>query len=253
MPAYIWLALKRTSEFKFSFYSYIFLYGTQMAFYLAFWSMVEPPSSLGWSTEACYLLTGFGMLCGALQELVWSTGIIDLMILRGELTLVLVRPESSYFGLVLRKLGIMALLPAFMGLGLIVVTLVLYYDWHLLNLFMALVCCTLASVTLRAMMLAVNTLGFRYGKVNSLKSALLGTRELARYPIDILPAWSTGLLCTLFPVLMISNWPASLLIRWDLMTGALVLALVLLVTVAWVGFTAWMWKRGLRHYEGLSL
>jgi ABC-type uncharacterized transport system permease subunit len=253
IPCYFWLSLLRSSEFKFNFYSYMFMYGTQILFYMFFWTAVAPPPSSGWSTEACILLTGFGTLNVAIQEIVWATGMIDQMILTGDLTVVMVRPENSYFGLVMRRMAAMALLPASMGLGLIVYIMSVHFTLNLLPLFCSLLVCLLGSVTFRAMLLAVNTLAFRFGKVTAFKGMVLSGRDLARFPLDILPSFMVGLLSSVFPVMMMTNWPTLMV---QSVEGAFLLKLLafsVLITSAWVAFAAWFWKRGLRHYEGQSL
>ena len=253
IPDYVKLSVIRSSEFKFSFYSYLFLYLAQIAFYLLFWNLVQPPEISGWSKEACFLLTGFATLNIALQELVWATGMIDQMILKGDLIVVLVRPENSYFGLVLRRMGAMALIPAVLGLLVISITLWLHFDFNLLTLSMSCLICMMGSICLRALMLCVNALAFRFGRVTALKSFVLSSRDLSRYPMVLLPMGFKSLLATLFPVLLISNFPALILLKEDWSYRMGLLGLCLLVTVFWVGFAAFVWRRGLRNYEGQSL
>jgi ABC-2 type transport system permease protein len=253
IPCYFWLSLLRSSEFKFSFYSYIFLYGSQILFYVFFWNAVPPPKGSGWSTEACVLLTGFGTINVSLQELVWATGMLDQMILRGDLSVVLVRPENSYFGLVLRRMGAMALLPASMGLALVLTTLIKTDSLYLWTLAAALTCCLMGSVAMRAVLLVVNTLGFRFGKVTALKSFVYSSRDFSRYPIDILPTVSRTFLCTVFPVMMMSNWPVLISQSHDPRWVGLILLTGMAITGLWIWFCSWFWRRGLRHYEGQSL
>ena len=252
LPWYFWLSILRSSEFKFSFYSYIFLYGSQIAFYIFFWQAVQPPISSGWSVEACILLTGFGTLSVSLQEIVWATGIIDQMLLRGDLLVVLVRPENSYFGLVLRHLGAMALLPATMGLILIFATLFKMDSLHGWGLAAALLCCSLGSVAMRCLLLVINTLGFRFGRVTALKSLALSSRDFSRYPLTLLPTWGSIFFCTAFPVMLMSTWPALMAQSTDPKYIIFTLGSALALTTAWVTFCAWFWRRGLRYFEGSS-
>jgi ABC-type uncharacterized transport system permease subunit len=253
LPDYFYLSIVRSSEFKFSFYSYLFLYITQIAFYITFWNLVKPPTIEGWSMEACFLLTGFATLNIALQEIIWATGMIDQMILQGDLTVVLVRPENSYFGLVLRRMGAMAVIPAFLGLLVVLITLIMYFEFHLLQLALACSLCVLGAVCMRALMLSVNSLGFKYGRVTALKSFVLSGRDLSRYPLSLLPSGLKTFLATLFPVLLVSNWPAKLFLLENVVDMLVLFVCALLVTVAWVSFAAYVWRRGLRSYEGQSL
>ena len=253
LPTYGWLSMLRTSEFKFNFYSYLFLYGSQVAFYVFFWQQVAPEPRGGWSAEACILLIGFGMICTSLQELIWSTGMIDQMILSGDLMVVLVRPENSFFGLVFRRFALMALFPAFIGLGLVVWIMSSNDGMSWMGLLPALITCTLGGVCLRCLLLSINSLGFSYGRVTALKGIVFSTKEYARYPMDILGPWVTSLLCTIYPVLLSSNWSAQMIFRLNESEIITTLILAFLITIVWVVFTCWFWTRGLRHYEAQSL
>ena len=253
LPDYFYLSIVRSSEFKFSFYAYLFLYIAQIIFYLMFWNMVQPPQIDGWSKEACFLLTGFATLNVALQEIIWATGMIDMMILHGDLMVVLVRPENSYFGLVLRRMGAMAVIPAFLGFTVVVVTLLLYFEFYLLQLALACTICLLGAVCMRALMLSVNSLAFKYGRVTALKNFVLSSRDLSRYPLSLLPFGLTSFLSTLFPVLLVSNWPTKLMLLDNIQAMLELIGLALVVTFIWVSAAVFFWRRGLRVYEGQSL
>lgn len=243
----------RTSEFKFNFYSYLFLYGSQVAFYVFFWQQVAREPKGGWSVEACILLIGFGMICTSLQELIWSTGMIDQMILNGDLMVVLVRPENSFFGLVLRRFALMALFPALIGLGLVIWVMMSHDGMMWEGLLPALITCTLGAVCLRCLLLSINSLGFVYGRVTALKGIVFSSKEFARYPLDILGPWVTSILCTVYPVLLASNWSAQMIFRFDRAETYLALGVATVITICWFLMTSWFWTRGLRRYEAQSL
>jgi ABC-type uncharacterized transport system permease subunit len=253
IPCYAWLSLLRSSEFKFNFYAYLLMYGTQIVFYVFFWTAVSPPMGSGWSAEACMLLTGFGTLNIAIQEIVWATGMVDQLVLQGHLMVVLVRPENSYFGLVMRRMATMSLLPATMGLGLILWILSRHFTIQLLPLCCSLLCCLMASITFRAILLSVNTLGFRFGRVTALKGLVFSSRDLARFPLDILPFGLVSFLSSCFPVMMMTNWPAKMVqsSNWSYLAQSLLLAFFIMVL--WVMLCAHLWKRGLRRHEAQSL
>lgn len=252
IPRYAYLSILRTSEFKFNFYSYLFLYAAQIVFYIFFWKAVGPPIIGGWSTECYFLLTGFVTLNIALQEIVWATGMLDFMILKGDLLVVLARPENSYFGLVLRRMGAMALLPAFLGLLLILITLWKYFSIDLLRLSASLLCCLAGAVSSRAVLVAVNSLSFKFGRIAALKSFVLGTRDLARYPLNILHPILSSLLIFMFPAMLISTWPTLVLQISTPMNAFFILASSLVITCIWVCISAWCWTKGLRSYEGVT-
>ena len=253
LPTYFWLSLLRSSEFKFSFYSYLFLYGSQIIFYIFFWRAVAPPPSSGWSVEACIMLTGFGTMNIALQEIVWATGMVDQLIVSGELNVVLVRPENSYFGLVMRRLGAMAILPALMGFILVISTATKMENVDFWNLLGACCCCLLGAICMRSVMLSVNSLGFIFGRITSLKSIVYSSRDFSRYPIDLLPTSLRALMCTALPVLFMSNWP-TLVAQGDSFTSSTQIVLITsVISAIWVWLCSKIWRAGLGRYEGQSL
>ncbi|MBF0196083.1 MAG: ABC-2 family transporter protein [Planctomycetes bacterium] len=252
-PRYMTLSLIRTSEFKFSFYSYMLLYIVQLFFYVFFWRAVSPPVVSGWTTESYYILTGFVSLNVALQEIFWATGIIDLMILRGDLLVVLARPENSFFGLVMRRMGAMAFIAAFLGFMLIITALFRYFDFELWRFCCALFSCLCGAITMRAVLLCVNTLSFWYGRVTALKKFVFGGRELARTPLDILPHHVASFLTFFFPVMLIACWPSLILVIATPMRALLLCFGSFAITCLWIALTVFLWKKGLKRYEGVSL
>lgn len=252
VPRYFMLSIQRTSEFKFSMYTYVSLYILQIIFFILFWKGVQPPTIRGWTIDCYYLLTGFATLNASLQEIVWATGMLDLAILRGDLNVVLVRPENSYFSLVCRRLGAMALLPAAMGFLTIILTLINYHHVELIRLSIACFCCLCAAIILRALMVIVCSFSFKFGKVKTLKAFILNSKELSRYPLNILHPLFTASFIFFFPVMLVSTWPTMILRISENFDILKMLLMTLFLTAAWVSIASWSWKYHLKHYEGYT-
>ena len=253
IPRYFYLSVLRTSEFKFNFYSYVGLYIIQMVFYVVFWQAVKPPPTGGWTVENYILLTGFVTFNISLQEVVWATGMLDQMILGGDLMVVMARPENTYFGLVLRRMGAMAFLPALMGLGLILYQFGSGVSDEGWRFFLALVLSMMGAVVMRAVLVTVSSLAFKHGRIGALKASVYNCRELSRFPLNILHPALSSVLIFILPAMMISTWP-TLVARIATPGRALmVLGAGFLLMCAWIGIASWTWTRGLRNYEGTSL
>ena len=199
------------------------------------------------------MLTGFGTMNIALQEIVWATGMVDQLIVSGELNVVLVRPENSYFGLVLRRLGAMAILPAMMGLFIVISTAITMDNVDFWNLLAACFCCLLGAICMRSVMLSVNSLGFTFGRITSLKSIVYSSRDFSRYPIDLLPTSLRVLMCTALPVLFMSNWPTLLAQGASNTAWTKIILITSAISAIWVWLCSKIWKAGLSRYEGQSL
>ncbi len=251
LPRYIHLSVLRTSEFKFNFYTYLLLYVLHILLFLFFWRAANLPPVAGWQTPHYILLTAFSAINFALQEFLWSTAILDELILDGDLLVVLSRPVNSYFGLVLRRCGAMSVLAVIMG-GVLLMTTLLRYKldtdgWRMLG---ALSACLLAAVAFRGGLVVVGALSFRIGRVGFLKSFFFGAREFSKLSLSILNPMVSSFLTLALPAMLIATWPVLIL---NLASPAVALSLwtaTLLLTVFWTSLAAWAWTRGLRHYEG---
>ena len=173
LPRYALLSLMRNSEFKFNFYTYMTLYLVQIALLLKLWTSVAIPPVDGWKEEHYLLLVGFSTLNFALQEFLWATAMLDYLIMEGDLIVVLSRPVDSYFGLVLRRMGAMAFLPAAMGI-LVIVGVVLRYelDTELWRWMAALSATLFGAIALRAGLVIAGALAFRFGRTGFIKAFL---------------------------------------------------------------------------------
>jgi ABC-type uncharacterized transport system permease subunit len=89
--------------------------------------------------------------------------------------------------------------------------------------------------------------------VTALKGLIFSGRDLARFPLDILPSFLVGMLSSVFPVMMMTNWPSLMIQSIDVAYLLKLLGLSAVISLAWVVFAAWFWKQGLRHYEAQSL
>lgn len=255
IPAYIRLSLQRTTEFKFNFYTYLGVYLFNIGLYVFFWTQVgnRLPVIEGWDVPAYVMLTAFGALNFGLQDILWATGMLDVMILNGDLLVVLSRPENSYFGMVFRRLSVMSLLPIMMGLTLLGVTIVMSdIDLDFLRLFMALLACLCGAVTFRCLLLCVGALSFRYGRMSAFKSLVFTSREVSRFPLSVYPRFAVTFFVSVFPVMLLTTWPVMILNLVTLERALLLLLASLAITAFWIGVSSLLWVRGLKDYEGLA-
>ncbi len=253
LPIYAWLSLLRISEFKFNFYTYVFLYFANAMLFVLCWQGIKLDGLGKWDSTHCILLTAFSILNFGLQESLWSTAHLDRFIMDGELLRVLTKPINSYFGLVMRYFAFMSLLPVILGISMIVYTMIHYrLDVELWRLAISLWVCVLGAVSFRAALVVMGSFAFRLGMVGFLTSYFHGSRETTRLPMTHLPSFISGFYTFAIPAVLVSTWPVIILDLGSTWQVLLLSLSSLAVCAFWVLLAKWTWTRGVRRYEGIG-
>ncbi len=90
---------------------------------------------------------------------------------------------------------------------------------------------------------------FWIGRSNNLMELYWQFGQFSRYPGDIYPWLLRRLLMTIIPMLVVSNFPAKVLIH-KMETGLVFYGFVL--GLVFVAFTVWLWGKGLQRYRSAS-
>ena len=90
---------------------------------------------------------------------------------------------------------------------------------------------------------------FWIGRSNNLMELYWQFGQFSRYPGDIYPWLLRRLLMTIIPMLVVSNFPAKVLIH-KMETGLVFYGFAL--GLVFVAFTVWLWGKGLQRYRSAS-
>jgi ABC-2 type transport system permease protein len=206
----------------------------------------------GWSRAEVIALVGvFQIVNGVLATFVApNLTRMTTYLTEGELDVVLLRPVSSQFYLMLRWVNVAELTNVASGIVVLLIGLVQAgIAPSALEILQAVVLVLCGIVLLTAVWSALSFLAFWLQSVNGIGFVYLGLLEAGRYPLGFFPVAVRSFLTFAFPVAFATTFPVQALsgeLGWSP-----VLLGVLLAVVA-QGLVRVVWRRGLLTYASAS-
>jgi len=206
----------------------------------------------GWTMWQMIVLAGTNHVITQLFEALFydnCTRLTD-QIRQGDLDFNLIKPINTQFLVSLRYTDYSSIANSTIGLGVILFALnkmgtTIGFGEALL--FAALV---VNSVLIYyAILFTLSVWTFWIGRSNNLMELYWQFGQFSRYPGDIYPWLLRRLLMTVLPMLVVSNFPAGVLIH-KLQSGWIYYGFAL--GMAFVAFTVWVWGKGLQRYRSAS-
>ncbi|HEU4962737.1 MAG TPA: ABC-2 family transporter protein [Bacilli bacterium] len=206
----------------------------------------------GWSFEQVLVLLGiFNALNGVIAMILRpNIGRIVQHIRKGTLDLILLKPVDSQFYISFRHIVFWPITDVLLGFALLgyaavqldVVLTVGNILWFLL-MFLA------AVVTVYAIWMLLMTTSFWFVKVENLTFLFNSLFETARFPVQVYSGWLRFVLTYLFPVAVLTTFPAAAFVG-KLTGGEALISLV--ISVVLVVLSRLFWKKALRSYTSAS-
>ena len=209
-------------------------------------------SIVGWSMWQMVVLAGTNHVITQLFEALFYDNCIRLtdQIRQGDMDFNLIKPINTQFLVSLRYTDYSSIANSTIGLGVILFALnklSVTVGWGDAFLFAALV---VNSVLIYyAMLFTLSIWTFWIGRSNNLMELYWQFGQFSRYPGDIYPWLVRAMLKTVIPMLIVSNFPAEVLIN-KLEGGWIFYGFAL--GVSFLAFTVWLWQKGLRRYRSAS-
>lgn len=250
------LQLRATVEYRGDFWigilGAVLMHGSGLIFISVLFAHM--PNVAGWTGWQVATLYGLTMIPTGLREML-ADGIWTLrgQINQGQFDRVLVRPLSP-------AVQTMTSLASIHGSGNVLLGLVVFLiasgragiDWSIWKMLWALltIACGLAIVT--AMSFIANLMGFwEPGTLSGLPFMIANVVEFAKFPLELF-AWPIRFLITfVLPYGFVSYYPGLVLLdkqtNWRYLGYATPLATILIAFV-----TAWLWRQGLKRYQGVG-
>lgn len=250
------LQLRATIEYRADFWigilGAVLMHGSGLVFISVLFAHI--PDVAGWTVWQVALLYALTMIPTGLREML-GDGVWTLrgQINRGDFDRVLVRPLSP-------AVQTMTALASIHGSGNAVLGLVVFavaasragIDWSVWKVLWVLltVVCGLAIIT--AMSFIANLMGFwEPGTMSGLPFMIANMVEFGKFPLELF-AWPIRFLITVvLPYGFVSYYPGLVLLDkptdWRYLGYATPLA-TLLIALA----TAWLWRQGLKRYQGVG-
>ncbi|ASS76138.1 multidrug transporter [Tumebacillus algifaecis] len=206
----------------------------------------------GWSFEQVLVLLGvFNALSGVVSMVLRpNIGRIVQHIRKGTLDFILTKPVDSQFFISFRHIVFWPVSDVLVGFGMII-----YGGWKMgvaMSLFSVLwflVIFLAAVVTLYSLWFLMMTLSFWFVKVENLTLVFTSLFETARFPVQVYKGWLRVLLTYLFPVAVLTTFPAAAF------TGGLSgreALISLLMAGGLLVLSRLFWKTALRNYQSAS-
>nr|WP_018130739.1 ABC-2 family transporter protein [Effusibacillus pohliae] len=247
-------ALVEEMEYRSHFVSNLLatLFGAAMAVLTVQVFFYQTKSLGGWGFYEMLILLGiFNALQGfAGMVLQPNIGRIVQHIRKGTLDFILTKPVDSQFFISFRHIAIWKLADILTGFA--IVSFGMYGAGMRVtvgSVLEFLVLMLASVVTLYSLWMGVMTLSFWFVKVENISFLFSSLFETGRYPVQVYRGWLRVLLTYVFPVAVMTTFPAASLI--GKLGGAQVLVSVAIACTTF-GLTRWFWKRALRFYTSAS-
>jgi ABC-2 type transport system permease protein len=206
----------------------------------------------GWNKWEMIVLAGTNYAIAQLFEALFyenCTRLTD-QIRQGDLDFNLVKPVNSQFLVSLRYTDYASIVNSSIGVAVVLYGLSkigVAVTWGGALLFTALV--FNGVFIYYAILFTLSTWTFWIGRSNNLMELYWQFGQFSRYPGDIYPWLLRGLLLTFMPMLVVSNFPAGVLIH-KLQSGYVFYGFAL--GLGFLALTTWVWQAGLKRYRSAS-
>lgn len=206
----------------------------------------------GWNKWEMIVLVGTNYVISQLFEALFYDNCVRLtdQIRQGDLDFNLIKPINTQFIVSLRYTDYASILGSTVGLAIIVFALGKMGVGVTMGgalLFAALVVNSI--LIYYSILFVLSTWTFWIGRSNNLMELYWQFGQFSRYPGDIYPWLLRRLLLTLIPMLVVSNFPAGVLIH-KLENGLVFYGFA--IGVVFFALAAWVWQRGLKRYRSAS-
>jgi len=223
---------------------------SQLASFVALWAITRIAGNIGgWGFFDLMLIYSIFVIISALNQSfldgVWNVG---WYVRSGLLDVILIRPKPVFVQLICNRMELGAIVLAAVGLALLGYSIAMLgitvYFTTILLILLFIVCGVTISTSLYLISNAANFWLVQGSEVSALVQLI---QEFARYPMGIFPIGIQAIFTFVLPFTFTTFYPASIL------SGRMpvhAIAFILLATVACVAAAVFVWKKGLKTYNG---
>jgi len=222
----------------------------QLASFVALWAITRAIGNIGgWGFFDLMLIYSMFVIISGLNQCfldgVWNVG---WYVRSGLLDVILIRPKSVFVQIICNRMGFGAIVTAAAGVALLSYSIAMlgipvYFSTVLLIL-LFIVCGVTISTSLY---LISNSTNFWLVHGSELSATVQLIQEFARYPMGVFPIGIQAIFTFVLPFAFTTFYPASIL------SGRMpvhAVFYILLATAASVLSAVFIWKKGLKTYNG---
>jgi ABC-2 type transport system permease protein len=206
----------------------------------------------GWSRSQLIAVLGVQILMGGIIHTFVQPNMTHLLadIREGKLDFALTKPEDGQLLVSVRDVRIWQFVDILSGtVVLIVAVLQLGHGLGFVDALAFVAAIVIGSSMFYCFWMVVTTGAFWLVKMDEVVELFEGVYQSGRWPVGVYPRWLRLGVTFLIPIAFAVTVPAEALT--SRLNGA-TLAFALLLAVAFLVFTRWFWRRGLKRYSGAS-
>jgi ABC-2 type transport system permease protein len=206
----------------------------------------------GWGPgELIALLGVFRMVNMLMASVIWpATEKFNTSVRDGSLDYTLIQPANSLFLISFSRIVVWRIWDLILAVILMVVGMQMSGGFPgLLSLLAFLLLATSGSLVIYSLWVVLIALTFWFTKFDNNVTILQALLDSGRYPVTVYPPWLRIIVTYLVPIALATTVPLQGL-RGDL--GALQVFIFLAVSLASFRVALWVWKAGVRQYNGAS-
>ena len=206
----------------------------------------------GWSAAQLVVVLGIQILMGGVIQGLIQPNMTRLMeeVRLGKLDYALTKPEDSQVLVSVREIRIWEAVDVLTG-GIVVGFGVAHLRASVgaLDALSFVAAVALGGIMVYCFWLVLTTGAFWFVRIDQIVELFEGVYQTGRWPVTVYPLWLRSGLTFLVPIAFAVTVPAEALT--SRLNGE-TLALAAVLCVAFLAFTRWFWRRGLKRYSGAS-
>jgi len=251
LKPYARLSAMKLSEYKFNMVTNTVSQVFFLEMWVVFWNvLLANVDGIGeWTRPMAIMLTGFVMLSDSIWQVMWASIKLYREIPTGVLDLYLVRPVQPIIAFVLKEMQFFSLVPALLGLLLIIGTLITSFEFSIVKLLFALTIVLCGVLTLVFAYMIIGCFAFWLGRSDAVRSFYRSLLFTKTYPTTVFPYPVGAILTWYIPISLFGTFPVLVLTRYDVPLGLWTALTAIGVAACWFALLVVMWKKGLERYE----
>ncbi len=249
--SYLFLNIKRITEYKldfiFNLLSVFIWVGTGLFNILILFTNIKTFD--GWNLFEVCLLYGMWSLTFAIYN-VFGSGILDIEnnIISGTMDIMLIKPISPLFQIIVSKINTMGL--GFLSFGIVIIVISsirLDIEWNIFKICYLIFMVLVGGGLIFATYLILASLSFWFLKSNSAIKIGYDIHKFSQYPLSIYGKGIKIILSFILPYAFTNYYPIAFLLGKVNTIYGLISPLVCILGII---ISIYIWKLGLKNYEG---
>ncbi|MBI9017518.1 MAG: ABC-2 family transporter protein [Phycisphaerae bacterium] len=253
IPDYVSLAVKRESEYKAGFYTFIFNQAIGAGVWLLFWKiLIGKVGAVGhFDFPHMVMLTGFATINMGMWFMFSFIWRLPREVITGQLNCYLIKPVHPFIHMIMRRLNLRAIPRVGIGLTIVILSLIHFEEISyspgaiiiaaLISLF------SFLTTFLPFAMVCMSV--FWIGRAEFLRDLFIEFFLFQNYPLSEFPGSFIVFFSAIIPLIFASTVPVLVLTKFTQTQALGLLAAQLVIITVQIFLFRLLWNKGLKRYE----